>query len=156
LPQAFIFFLNLLELSGLTTIETRSLEMDAVVNAFLAYTIVRREAQAVLCAISSRRIVILLQTQLFLESICQAPSAPYLTKRMNDVLQNPIPANASQARQRIADLRAQLARRDIFFRDPPDEPTSCCGRGCNGCVWEGYLQAVGYWCEQVRALLHGE
>lgn len=72
---------------------------------------------------------------------------------MIDELQHPLPANADQARQWIADLGAQLARRDIFFRDPPEEPTSCCGRGCNGCVWEGYLNAVGYWCEQARGLL---
>nr|WP_233575905.1 oxidoreductase-like domain-containing protein [Noviherbaspirillum saxi] len=53
----------------------------------------------------------------------------------------------------MADLSVQLAQNDILFRDPPEEPTSCCGRGCNGCVWEGYFQAVGYWCEQVRGIL---
>lgn len=64
-----------------------------------------------------------------------------------------LPVNADQARQWIADLRGQLAQRERSFRAPPEEPTSCCGRGCNGCVWEGYLNAVGYWCEQVRELL---
>jgi hypothetical protein len=39
------------------------------------------------------------------------------------------------------------------LREPPEEPTSCCGRGCNGCVWEGYMSAVGYWCEQAREAL---
>lgn len=72
---------------------------------------------------------------------------------MSDEAQNPLPANADQARQWIDDLGTQLAQRDIFFRDPPEEPTSCCGRGCNGCVWEGYLNAVGYWCAQVRMIL---
>jgi hypothetical protein len=72
---------------------------------------------------------------------------------MNDDLQNPLPANAFQARQWIADLSAQLAQQDILLRDPPEEPNSCCGRGCNGCVWEGFFSAVGYWCEQARAAL---
>jgi hypothetical protein len=71
---------------------------------------------------------------------------------MSNEPQNPLPANASQARQWVADLRTQLAQRKISFRDPPEEPTTCCGRGCNGCVWEGYLNAVGYWCEQVRGI----
>jgi hypothetical protein len=72
---------------------------------------------------------------------------------MSDDSQAPVPASAFQAKQWIADLSAQLAARDILMRDPPDEPTSCCGRGCNGCVWEGYLSAVGYWCGQARAAL---
>lgn len=67
--------------------------------------------------------------------------------------QSLFPDNAYEAKQWIATLSTQLAGRDIFFRDPPEEPTTCCGRGCNGCVWEGYLHAVGYWCEQAQALL---
>lgn len=72
---------------------------------------------------------------------------------MSDESQHPVPTNAEQARQWIAGLGAQLAQREILFRAPPEEPTSCCGRGCNGCVWEGYLNAVGYWCGQVRRML---
>lgn len=72
---------------------------------------------------------------------------------MNDDRHTPLPDNAYQARQWIADLGAQLAERGILLRDPPEEPTSCCGRGCDGCVWDGYFGAVGYWCEQARAAL---
>ncbi|RJG06855.1 hypothetical protein D3870_13345 [Noviherbaspirillum cavernae] len=76
---------------------------------------------------------------------------------MNENLQSPSPANACQARQWIADLIAQLSQHSVLLRDPPEEPTTCCGRGCSGCVWEGYLSAVGYWCEQAREALlrHG-
>ena len=72
---------------------------------------------------------------------------------MNDESNPLLLDNASQARQWIVDLSALLAQRKLFFRDPPEEPTTCCGRGCNGCVWEGYLHAAGYWCEQVRGIL---
>jgi hypothetical protein len=72
---------------------------------------------------------------------------------MNDEPDTLLPNNADQARQWIADLAAQLTQTNLSFRNPPEEPTSCCGRGCNGCVWEGYLHAAGYWCEQVREML---
>jgi hypothetical protein len=33
-------------------------------------------------------------------------------------------------------------------RQPPSEPDTCCGRGCSGCVWEGWYEAVDYWREE--------
>lgn len=72
---------------------------------------------------------------------------------MNDDSQTLAPDSAYQARQWIAELSVKLAERGIMLRDPPEEPTSCCGRGCNGCVWEGYFNAVGYWCEQAQEAL---
>ncbi|RJG03912.1 oxidoreductase-like domain-containing protein [Noviherbaspirillum sedimenti] len=72
---------------------------------------------------------------------------------MNNDPQTLEPDSAYQARQWIAGLSAKLTERGIVLRDPPEEPTSCCGRGCNGCVWEGYFTAVGYWCEQAQEAL---
>ena len=56
-------------------------------------------------------------------------------------------------RARFAQLQAQLGARDRAFRAPPPEPTTCCGRGCNGCVWEGWYAAAAYWCTQAQEAL---
>ncbi|MFW5330596.1 oxidoreductase-like domain-containing protein [Hydrogenophaga sp. ZJX-1] len=39
------------------------------------------------------------------------------------------------------------------MRPPPPEPTACCGRGCNGCVWEGFYEALHHWRVDALALL---
>ena len=48
----------------------------------------------------------------------------------------------------------QLARgAGIALRAPPPQPASCCGRGCNGCVWEGFFDAVSFWIEDAELAL---
>lgn len=50
-------------------------------------------------------------------------------------------------------LGQRLHQARLTLRAPPPEPTTCCGRGCNGCVWEGYLCAMQHWRDQAMALL---
>ena len=46
------------------------------------------------------------------------------------------------------------AAQGITLRAIPPEPTTCCGRGCNGCVWEGFFAAAMFWREDaLEALL---
>lgn len=53
----------------------------------------------------------------------------------------------TQARRQIALWQQRAAAAAVTLRQPPPEPTSCCGRGCNGCVWEGYYDALAFWLE---------
>lgn len=58
---------------------------------------------------------------------------------------DPDRAQRQAVRASIAQMQQQLESAGLDFRAPPDEPTICCGRGCNGCVWEGYDDALVWW-----------
>ena len=50
-------------------------------------------------------------------------------------------------------LQAQAQAQGMTLRAPPPEPTTCCGRGCNGCVWEGFFAAAAYWRDEALLIL---
>jgi len=50
-------------------------------------------------------------------------------------------------------LQQQAAALGQVLRKPPQEPTTCCGRGCNGCVWESYYAAAAWWQEEALQAL---
>lgn len=58
------------------------------------------------------------------------------------------PTDREAALALLATLQQRAQAAQVALRPPPPEPTSCCGRGCNGCVWEGYYSAVDYWREE--------
>ena len=69
-----------------------------------------------------------------------------------DVAQWPL-HDAATARTVFDALQAQLQARGLYLRAPPPEPTTCCGRGCNGCVWEGFVAAAHYWRDEALLVL---
>jgi hypothetical protein len=61
------------------------------------------------------------------------------------------PLAATQAMFAQWQERAQEA--GVTLRAPPPLPTTCCGRGCNGCVWEGFYAAASYWQQEAELRL---
>ncbi|MDY0013672.1 MAG: oxidoreductase-like domain-containing protein [Rhodocyclaceae bacterium] len=63
------------------------------------------------------------------------------------------PANLPEAEAMVAAIQVRLTAAGQTHRAPPPPPDTCCGRGCNGCVWAGYYQALAWWQEDARDLL---
>ena len=59
------------------------------------------------------------------------------------------------AQAMFAAMQQRAADAGITLRAPPPEPTTCCARGCNGCVWEGFLDAAEYWRQEALLQLQG-
>lgn len=73
----------------------------------------------------------------------------------SDPIIDPGHAQRHAVRATIARFQERLLAAGHEFREPPPEPTCCCGRGCNGCVWESYDAALCWWYEDGQALLAG-
>lgn len=65
----------------------------------------------------------------------------------------PVFTDRDSALAMFALIQTRAHEQGVVLRAPPPEPTSCCGRGCNGCVWEGYYEAVAYWRDEAMLLL---
>lgn len=63
------------------------------------------------------------------------------------------PTDLPTAHALVAHVSRLLAEAHMAHRPPPPPPTTCCSRGCNGCVWEGFYDALGFWRDDAVTLL---
>jgi hypothetical protein len=64
-----------------------------------------------------------------------------------------VPTDRETTRTMFHTLGALAQTRGLALRAPPPEPAGCCGRGCNGCVWEGFYAVAAFWREDALLAL---
>jgi len=62
-------------------------------------------------------------------------------------------SDGSSAQAFFTEAQVLASQCGVALRRQPPEPTTCCGRGCNGCVWEGFFAAAEFWREDALEAL---
>jgi Oxidoreductase-like protein, N-terminal len=56
------------------------------------------------------------------------------------------PIQTVDAVRQVFELIHSIAlQANVSLKPVPSEPTSCCGRGCEGCVWISFVNAAEHW-----------
>jgi len=71
---------------------------------------------------------------------------------IEDLARMPL-TDGPSAQALFLEVQLHAAQWDVALREPPPEPTTCCGRGCHGCVWEGFFSAAAFWREDALQVL---
>lgn len=64
--------------------------------------------------------------------------------------ESPAPDASGRHQAQIAEITQRAQGAGLVLRCLPAKPLTCCGRGCNGCVWEGYFAALEHWVEDAE------
>jgi hypothetical protein len=62
--------------------------------------------------------------------------------------------SALEAREVFKMIESLAVQHNIKIKPAPSEPTSCCSRGCEGCVWRAFFEAAQFWRQSALELLN--